>query len=133
VESLLLVFVFFPWTLYYSYVMVHVSDHRFMSSAVMMHSIWLGTWAIMSTRLWSAWHMWMRERREVLLYASGAAARETQTKDVQPALDAKQQPDLLKLVELGQPIGVAQLLATAVAASVAWLGSLSPFLKYFVN
>jgi hypothetical protein len=120
-ESLILGLGFLPWTAYYWYVCIVRLDYRFTPSAMMMHLIWLGTWALLSVPLWIVWHVWLRDRHELLAQTCGPPKSE-------PGGATHEQ--LLKIAELGNPIGTAQVLITAVVASIT---SLSPFLSFFVR
>jgi hypothetical protein len=131
-DSLLLVFVFFPWTLYYSYIGRSVSDHRFIVSGVLMHSIWLSSWAVASRHVWRAWHSWIEARR--LFLKEYLATNRIDSGSAAPAPGTVLKPEAYgELLKLEHPINLAQLVVTALATSIAWLGSLAPLLTYLTT
>ena len=117
--SLILAGGFFFFTRFFWSIVGDMNDQRYILSALNAHLLWGISWAIMTLPLVESWRRWNRVRLE--------AIRTLAVEEVKSAQDAKTTLDLLKEV---QPVAWTNLVATQIAAGVAFF---LPLARLFVR
>jgi hypothetical protein len=108
--SLLLALSYFPFTTFYWNLIVTFHDLRFLTAAIILHTMWLIIWAIISTPLFQSWKRW----------------QEFKINAFEDILGGKTDGASLETLNAAEPIGDW---AKAISASLTALSFLGPLLK----